>query len=441
MSGTAVLDDMGGDDVLAFVGDAAMRERTAQADQLRGAYQWAILHSPERLDPSQEGQGRERARAYGGAGTPEVTEFAAAALGARMGVTTFAAGQLMADALDLHHRCPRLWARVQAGEVKASYARFVVRQTRGLPAEEAAYVDAAVAESADGRIPWTRFEALVEASIVKANPEVAREQEERAARATFAKKLRTEAHGMATFMVRADVATIDQIEAAVTATAGQLTEAMPDASEDERRVHAALLLLGNPGQPHGADIRDLLPTVQLYVHTYTGPDSTGIARLEGHGPVTEAWVRDVLGPTCRFKITPVLDLEGQAPVDAYEIPDRHRQAVHLVTPADTFPYGSSLSRGMDLDHTKPWSPTGPPGQSGLGNYGPMTRSHHRIKTFGGWDVKQPFTGIYLWRDPHGGYYLVDHTGTRQLRSSPNDRPLVVEIYRSLPETRLDWNAA
>ena len=66
--------------------------------------------------------------------------------------------------------------------------------------------------------------------------------------------------------------------------------------------------------------------------------------MEGHGPVTDDWVRDVLGPTCRFKIQPVLDLAGQAPVDAYEIPDRHRQAVHLMTPADTFPFASSLSR-------------------------------------------------------------------------------------------------
>ncbi|MBJ7359927.1 MAG: hypothetical protein JHD21_21425, partial [Nocardioides sp.] len=121
-------------------------------------------------------------------------------------------------------------------------------------------------------------------------------------------------------------------------------------------------------------------------------------------------------------------------------PDRHRQAVHLMTPADTFPHGSSLSRGMDLDHTSAWDPEGPPGQSGLGNYGPMTRSHHRIKTHGGWDVKQPFPGIYLWRDPYGGHYLVDHTGTRALTGRPDDLPLVVEIYRELPETRLDWAA-
>ena len=58
----------------------------------------------------------------------------------------------------------------------------------------------------------------------------------------------------------------------------------------------------------------------------------------GHDPGHTDWVRRHLGARCRFKITPVLDPLDQTPVDAYEIPQRHRQAVHLLTPADTFPY-------------------------------------------------------------------------------------------------------
>ena len=154
--------------------------------------------------------------------------------------------------------------------------------------------------------------------------------------------------------------------------------------------------------------------VHYYVHTYAGPDHEGIARVEGHGPVTDQWVRERLGPASRFKIQPVLDLAGQAPVDAYEIPDRHRQAVHLMTPADTFPFASSLSRKQQVDHTVPYDEGG---ESGIGNYGPMTLAHHRIKTHGDWQVQQPFPGIYVWRDPHGGIYLVDHTGTRRLEAS------------------------
>ena len=192
---------------------------------------------------------------------------------------------------------------------------------------------------------------------------------------------------------------------------------MPDAGVDARRVHA-VLLMAHPGATPETPVGDLLPTVQLYLHSYLGQDAEPIARLEGHGPVTEAWITRVLGPNAKFKIQPVLDLAGQAPVDAYEIPDRHRQAVHLMTPADTFPFASSLSRDKQVDHTIPFEEGG---ESGVGNYGPMTIRHHRIKTHGGWQVQQPFPGIYVFRDPHGAFYLVDHTGTRRLRgATPRD---------------------
>jgi hypothetical protein len=166
--------------------------------------------------------------------------------------------------------------------------------------------------------------------------------------------------------------------------------------------------------------------VQLFVHLYAGLDGTGIVRVEGPdgghlGPMTEEWLRDRLGPRARFTVRPVLDLEGQAPVDGYQIPDRHRQAVHLMTPADTFPFSSNTTRSQQIDHTEPYrhgEAAAGPGQSRVGNYGPMTRQHHRIKTHGRWQVKQPFPSIYLWRDPHGALYLVDHTGTRRVWRGP-----------------------
>ena len=87
-----------------------------------------------------------------------------------------------------------------------------------------------------------------------------------------------------------------------------------------------------------------------------------------------------------------------------------------MTPADTFPWGSSTSRTQQIDHTVAFrhGADRPAGQSRVGNYGPMTQHHHRIKTHGAWQVQQPFAGIYVWRDPHGAIYLVDHTGTRRI---------------------------
>lgn len=68
---------------------------------------------PTRIRRSREGgvlPGTERRVQLGGAGTPNVAEFAAAELGARLRMGTRGAHALIADALDAQHRLPRLWA-------------------------------------------------------------------------------------------------------------------------------------------------------------------------------------------------------------------------------------------------------------------------------------------------------------------------------------------
>jgi hypothetical protein len=242
----------------------------------------------------------------------------------------------------------------------------------------------------------------------------------------------------------------------------------------------------NHGQDHGqgldlsldlgfdlaeVDLRDLLPRTSIVVHLYggtlhTGQDGTSgttspgtsssvtvpagrdldadgnpldrTARIEGHGAVTETWLRDVLGRYAHFDIHPVLDIDGLAPVDAYEIPTRHRRAVQLRHPVETFPWGSATttSSHVQLDHEQPWQPPRSPepgqppaadqpppqapgterapGQTRVDNLGPLHTFHHRLKTHGGWDVHEPAPGVHLWRDPHGGLYLRDATGTRRL---------------------------
>lgn len=421
--------------------------RRSEAEVLQLAVQFAVLHDEHTLDPAQrELPGRERAVRFGGDGTPLVTEFCAAEFGARLQLTPWAARVLIGDALDLAHRLPQLGRRVQALEVKASYARHVAKRTRDLTRQQAAYVDSRVAESADGRIPWSRFEALVEGAVAAADPEATAEREERARREQHANPSRSTEDGMRGFHVRAPFPVIARLDATVAYLAEALAALGDETTLDERRVLAVLILANPPqavqlleeyaawrtAQPAADDaagppdaaaptigLEGLLPSVQLFVHTYAGPEPTNIARVEGAGPVTETWVRDLLGPHARFTIQPVLDLEGQAPVDGYDIPDRHRQAVHLMTPADTFPFASHTSRDQQIDHTEPYQHgvDRPSGQSRVGNYGPMTTFHHRIKTFGDWDVQQPFPGLYLWRDPHRAVYLVDHTGTRRVSAA------------------------
>ena len=39
---------------------------------------------------------------------------------------------------------------------------------------------------------------------------------------------------------------------------------------------------------------------------------------------------------------------------------------------------------------------------------------HLVKTFDGFTVLQPVTGVYFWRTPTGYWCRVDHTGTQPL---------------------------
>lgn len=464
MQMTTALDELAGSALLDHAEEVARTQRECEAQVLRIAVQHAVVNNPERLDPDLTRlPGRERAKRFGGIGTPEVTEFCCAELGARLGITSWSAQSLMADGLDLVLRLPQLWRRVEALEVRASYARFVARRTRDLTVEQATYVDSRVVEAADGRIPWSRFEDLVAGAIAASDPEAAAERERAQAEQQFARATRSTEQGMRGFYVRAPFPVIARLDAIVAHLARVLADLGDTDPEDHRRVkailvladpvHAAELLSGyaawrdRPADDHEEpaertgdrpepDWSALAPAVTLFVHLYAGEDETGVARVEGHGPVTEAWLRHHLGPRASFIVKPVVDLAHQAPVDAYEIPDRHREAVHLMTPADTFPWGSSTSRSHQIDHTEPFDHGADEGagQSAIGNYGPMSHHHHRVKTHGGWQVRQPFPGIYLWRDPQGVTYLVDHTGTRRVPAGSaqgaDGRPSRAEVHLS-----------
>jgi Domain of unknown function (DUF222) len=140
------------------------------------AAHWADLNHPDSQQPAAKPlPGAEQGRELGGQGTPEVLEFAAAELGAQMETTVGSARALMADALDLRHRLPELWQLICAGRVASWRARKVAQATRHLSRDSAMHVDAAVAPLIC-TLPWHRFETLLTAKIIEADPRAAEER-------------------------------------------------------------------------------------------------------------------------------------------------------------------------------------------------------------------------------------------------------------------------
>jgi Domain of unknown function (DUF222) len=428
----------------------------ALARQLALAAHWADLHAV--LDTPTTTPGGERLVRLGGDGTPEVAEFSAAEFGAILGVSDSTANHLVADALDLRHRFPMLWDLVQAGAVKVWVARKAADRTRKLSKDAAGKVDQKVARVA-GRLSWGRLRNLLDAAMLAADPPKALSDAEQAAAEAGVWVSPDAEHGYGSMFVKAAAGDLLAFDQALDLIARALKILGDPGTPDQRRAKAVGILAnpqaaqdlvaraeqtrraaieaaaarraGNPEQADEIESRvDRRPCVfgpaTLYYHLcketldaiLSGAPfaGAGVVRVEDIGPVILDQVREWLQHS-NVTIRPVLDLPGMPAIDRYEVPDRMSEAIGLEKPADYFPFGTSLSRHQDNEHTKTYVPMnngGPPGQTAGSKMGKMTRHHHRVKTHGRWKVIQPGSGVWIWRSPHGQCFLVDRTGTTAL---------------------------
>lgn len=392
-----------------------------------------------------------------------MSEYAVHELGALQGVSSASAERLIADALDLRHRLPRLWHRVRAGQVRAWQARTVAQATHVLPVDAAGRVDAAVTHRI-GLVPWARFQRVLAAAVLEADPALA---DERAERARTDRDVTAHAgeHGLKTIVARAAagdatwfMATVSRL-ADILAIEGDLDPAGARRAKALRLLAqpaAALqLLLAHQHDPASADpggsetedqhqsldlaplarpvdAQRLLPRVVLHFHLSDTAIRTGrgLVRPEDGEAQTLQQLRDWLTETgCEVQVCPVLDPAGCASVDSYETPASMRDLLLIRHPAEVFPYGSATGRNLDLDHSVPYRAAaegGPPGQTGLHNLGPLSRRSHRAVTHGRWRRCQPQPGTYLFRSPHGYVFVVTNQGTLTLGCTP----FAQEIWRA-----------
>lgn len=146
------LDQLEVGELLERASRAETAERAAALRKLELAVQWCVAH-PATADTGAAVWGdaglpgvTDGDETIGGVGCPLVSASAPGPFAAALGVSTMTAMQLLADALDLTHRLPAIWRRVQTLEVPAWEARRVARATHRLSREAAAHVDAHLAD-------------------------------------------------------------------------------------------------------------------------------------------------------------------------------------------------------------------------------------------------------------------------------------------------------
>lgn len=449
--------------------------RLAEVDEMLVAAQWAVLNGEAQDD-------RDPMIQPGGDGTPDVREYCLAELAMAQETHALTARSLIADTLDLIHRLPRTWTLVLAGECEPWVARRVAVMSRPLLAGTVGVVDRAVSRAVARHAPSTVF-SIARAKVIEADPTTHEAERERVRHERHVRLSRADEFGYRHVIARVTAGDAAWIDAIVDRVADILTRTHGhDHNRDELRslalgwlarpVDLLALLLEHTesdadpatdpesgeglddGQPAwapdhmAATVRQLcrLPArtlaslrgrARLFVHVTDEAlrSRSGIARVEGVGPVSIAQLAELLGHA-DVTVQPLLDLRHRRRSDAYEHPEPTKDHVWSQTGGDVFPFSprTATRDQVDFDHTTPYERGGPPGQTGPHNSGPLRRRHHRWKTHGGYRCRTVGPGRHLWQTPHGLCFLVDHLGTRRLDAKQTELMLTappgVEIYLS-----------
>ncbi len=409
---------MRSDLVLQRAADAAASLRAGIELEVAGQVQQVValveLAESYRVSADAADHAAERLVGCGGAGTPLVSEFLALEVAGLLGLSTRSAAIRVARALDLRYRHPALFAAVLAGRVRVWQAYAVITATAGLSAQAAAWVDECAASAIPVQ-PWGRVERSLPGWVAAADPTVAAE---RAGRSGALRELRVGrlTDGHVPVWGRLEPADGLALDAALDRLAEQLAADGHPGDHQQRRA-AGLGMLARGASP------DLKATVVVHLApaTVAGGAGGGVARVEGWGPLDRWALQRFLAGCDRVRVLPVLDPADIPPVDSYEVPDRMRCALLQRNPVDVFPFSAVPASSCDADHTVPYRRDGTPGQTRLGNLGPLARRAHRAKTFGHWQVSQPEPGRFDWRSPLGYAYRVTPGGTTR-RPPPHAGP-------------------
>ena len=279
---TAAIEHMSAADVLADLRTCDQLERQVTARRLALAARWADLNPSIQTLP--EAVDRTMTDDELGIGLAAVAEFAAV-----HAVTTQTGRTLIADALELRHRLPKLWHAVHELHIAAWKACAVAQTTRPRSTELAAALDTQTATLGD-RLTLRRIKKLALQAVARFEPDTLPDPDTRRWLRITADTATTS--GAVWVDGRLDTPDALDLETAVRAVSRQLARNGSTDDLDHRRAHALGIIArhalglpetdtqcGNAAQPGtiGATAPHAGRAVQLYVHL----DADTFNRVQG----------------------------------------------------------------------------------------------------------------------------------------------------------------
>ncbi|MEI2785196.1 MAG: DUF222 domain-containing protein [Candidatus Nanopelagicales bacterium] len=291
--------------------------------------------------------------------------------------TPGAAASMVDVAVDVVEDLPVVLAALAEGRIDLGKVREITRATLGLSradrqglAERA--IDYAATRTRGQLRPWLTRQ------VDRIDPDAA-DRRRKAARKRRRVSLIPEPDGMATLSA---YLTAEEATACMASIRARSTRI--DGSRDASQADTFIELLT------GVSAAEQIPIAVIM--TDDG------AQIEGYGPIADAHAEDLLRrlelPSAIIRLTPPQFRIGYAPTVKMrryvQVRDRHCR----------FPGCRRTARSCDLDHIVAY----PAGPTDVDNLQPLCRTHHRVKTHGGWHVERGPNNTMIWTSPRGKRY-------------------------------------
>lgn len=333
----------------------------------------------------------------------EVDELIPDDVRAALVLTRRAADHLVALALGLRERLPRVWEALQRGAIDVARARVLLERTDHLDETAARAVIEEILDRA-GDLTTGQLKRRLDKLCVETDPDDAKDRYQKAVEERHV-EIGREPDGTASLFARGlPPERIKAIMDQITRLAQKLKTKDEPRTLEQLRVDLFLALL--EGRHHGDSRHRPMVDIRVDLPTLVGlADKAG--EIPGWGPVIADIARQAVEHNEKGEWRAVVTdpdtgavlwdgLTKRRPTPAQR---RHVEARQATC---SFRGCSYPARDGDIDHSIEYARGG---RTEVASLGPACRHDHRLRHEGGWTFTQPTPGVHVWTSPRGHTYV------------------------------------